>query len=183
MNSILFRQSIIEISISLIIGLLALTSCFIFVTKYGKRKYGIQKYNLSFAILKASILFSAGYLIQAIIQPLTHTYRVLLSEEAYSIVEMLWYSLLYFLYFFSIGFAYTFITIVLSLKMFTLLTAKFARIHEADEIRDNNLSVGIITGVVVIVMSLLLKDGLIMLIESLMPFTDIPKFIWGVFVN
>jgi uncharacterized membrane protein YjfL (UPF0719 family) len=71
---------------------------------------------------------------------------------------------------------YAGLTIIISLKAYTYLSTKFLHIVEIEEIRNNNLAVGLITGIFVIIMSILLKQGLALLIESLIPIPEFPKF-------
>jgi len=175
MNSKLLQLSLIEILISIVLGITVLIFSFWFMTLYGRKKYKIETFNLSYAILKASVLFSVGYLMESVIQPLISTFRLLTGIESLAYWEMILKSIGYLSLFFVIAAFYAFLTIAVSVRAFTYLIRKFLHINEANEFRKDNIGVGIITAVIVIVMTLLLKSGLVILIESLIPFPDIMK--------
>ena len=56
--------------------------------------------------------------------------------------------------------------------MFTYMTNK---INEFDEIRKNNIAVGIITATLVISISIIIKESIYLLLESFVPYPEIPK--------
>jgi hypothetical protein len=176
MNTNLFKMALVEIGFSLLIGLLMLFISFSLITVFAKRKYGITYYNTSFAVLKASILFSVGFLMHSVIEPLNYAFRIIVSDNNQTdfgiILSLAGTAGLYFL----IGGIYSVVVVVISLKVFTWLTTVFNDISELEEIRKDNLSVGIITGAVVIVMALLLKNGLVVLLESLTYLPELTKF-------
>lgn len=176
MNTDLFKMALVEIGFSLLIGMLILFISFSLITVYAKRKYGIAYYNTSFAVLKASILFSVGFLMHSVIEPLNYAFRVILSGNNLSdfgmIMSLAGAAGLYFL----IGGIYSVIVVLISLKTFTWLTTVFNKISELEEIKKDNLSVGIVTGAVVIVMAILLKNGLVVLLESMTYLPELTKF-------
>ncbi len=169
-------MALVEIGFSLLIGMLILFISFSLITVFAKRKYGIGYYNTTFAILKACILFSVGFLMHSVIEPLNYAFRVIVSDGGSSGIGLL-LSLagaagLYFI----IGGLYSIIVVLISLKIFTWLTSFFNKISESEEIKKDNLSIGIVTGAVVIVMALLLKNGLVLLLESMTYLPELTKF-------
>jgi len=60
----------------------------------------------------------------------------------------------------------------LSVKLFTLMTKS---INEFEEISKNNIAVSILTATIIISISLLVKDSLYLLLESFVPYPDIPR--------
>ena len=49
-------------------------------------------------------------------------------------------------------------------------------IKEFQEIQKNNVAVAIFTGVIVISISIMLKDSLYFLLDTFVPYPDVPKF-------
>lgn len=170
MNTNLFLLAIVQIGSSLVLGMSVMLFSFTIINRYAKWKYSIEQYNLSFAIIKAGILFSVGFLMQAVIQPVMQTVRVYLGEENQNFWDILLYGAGHFALFFLIAAIYSILIVVISLWLFTLLTSVINKVEEAEEIKNNNLSVGIVTSVVLVVMSILLKDGLALLLESIIPY-------------
>lgn len=176
MNTDLFNMALVEIGFSLLIGMLILFFSFSLITVYAKRKYGIAYYNTSFAILKASILFSVGFLMHSVIEPLNYAFRVIVSDGDVSgiglVLSLAGAAGMYFL----IGGLYSIVVVLISLKLFTWLTSVFNKISELEEIKKDNMSIGIVTGAVVIVMAILLKNGLVVLLESMTYLPELTKF-------
>jgi uncharacterized membrane protein YjfL (UPF0719 family) len=63
---------------------------------------------------------------------------------------------------------------VLSIFLFTYLTKG---INEFDEIKENNKAVALITAVIIISISFIMKDSMIFLIETFIPYPSIPNLI------
>ncbi|MEM6299434.1 MAG: DUF350 domain-containing protein, partial [Bacteroidota bacterium] len=61
---------------------------------------------------------------------------------------------------------------VISIKLYVYLT----HFDEFEEIRQNNIAIGILTGVIMIVISMFVKDSVIQLMESLVPYPEVPRF-------
>ena len=60
---------------------------------------------------------------------------------------------------------------------FTLFSLMTRGIKEINEIEKNNIAVSLIIGVVIIAISIMVKDSLYLLLESFVPYPDIPKFL------
>ncbi len=64
-------------------------------------------------------------------------------------------------------------TSVIGFKAFDLITKD---VNEADQIKKGNVNVAIIGGAIIFVLSLFIKYGVIQLLESFIPYPDIPVF-------
>ena len=173
MNSKAIIIALFQIGGGLILGLIILFSCFKIIRFLAKKRYKIEDFNTSFALVTGSILFAVGYFMTSIIEPIITTFRQLIKQEpalGTVILKGAGYMLLYF----GITTLLSFIVILISYLLFTLFTTN---INEAREIKNNNIAIGIILGVVIIVMALLVKDGVVMLTDSLIPFPALPKSI------
>jgi hypothetical protein len=172
MNTELFYYSIAEIGISIIIGVLLLFVTYKLIDRLVRRKYNITLDNISFSIFSASILFSVAYLISGIKAPILNSLRMISDNPEYdgSIVID--------------GFKYTFLFLLiviitislinfLSVKLFTIMTKN---INEFEEISKNNIAVSILTATIIISISLLVKESLYLLLESFVPYPDVPRF-------
>ena len=171
MNTGLLILSLFYIGVGLIFGVVILFLCFKFISFWMRKRYGLKEYNTSLSILVGSILFSVGYFMKSAVGPVIDTFRTLMREDEQLftiIVKCGGYMLLYFL----ISSVFSFIVITVSIFLFTLFTRN---IKEMEEIKNNNIGIGIILGVVIIVLSLLVGDGFIQLTESIIPFPSLPK--------
>lgn len=171
MNKELFFYSIAEIGISIFIGILLLFITSKIVNKFVKKKYNIHIDNISYAIFSSSILFSVAYLINGVKAPILNSLRMITKNPNYDGSLIL------------DGFKYTgtfliiiIITIIfinfLSIKLFTLMTKE---IVEFEEISKNNIAVSIIMATIIISISLLVKESLYLMLESFVPYPEIPK--------
>ena len=171
MNTEVFYYSIIEIVISLFFGVLLLYLTYKVIDKLVRRKLEISLDNISFSIFASSILFSVAYLISGIKSPILNSLKMLGDNPEYEgslILDGFKYSGLFLsLMIISIG-----LVIFISIKLFTYMTAN---IDEFKEIQKNNIAVAIITATIVISISMLIKESLYLLLESFVPYPDIPN--------
>jgi uncharacterized membrane protein YjfL (UPF0719 family) len=171
MNTEVFYYSIIEIVISLFFGVLLLYLTYKVIDKLVRRKLEISLDNISFSIFASSILFSVAYLISGIKSPILNSLKMLGDNPEYEgslILDGFKYSGLFLsLMIISIG-----LVIFISIKLFTYMTAN---IDEFKEIQKNNIAVAILTATIVISISMLIKESLYLLLESFVPYPDIPN--------
>ena len=64
------------------------------------------------------------------------------------------------------------ITNVASIGLFTIMTKG---INEVEEIKKENIAVSIITAALMVCISLMVKDSLVLILESFIPYPDIPR--------
>jgi len=171
MNTELFYYAIAEIGISIFIGISLLFFTYKLIDKFIKRKFDIKLDNISYSIFSSSILFSVAYLISGIKAPILTSLRLISENPKYDgtlLLDGLKYTLLFLL---IVVIAIAFINF-LSVKLFTLMTKS---INEFEEISKNNIAVSILTATIIISISLLVKDSLYLLLESFVPYPDIPR--------
>jgi len=171
MNTETFFYSILEIGISIFLGVTILYLSYRIIDKVIRQRLKINSNNISYALFVSSILFSVSYLIAGIKSPILNSMRLLIDNPQYEgsiILDGLKYSLLFL---FIIIITIT-ITILISIWLFTLMTNK---INEFDEIKKNNIAVGIITAVLVISISILIKESIYLLLDSFVPYPEIPN--------
>ena len=171
MNTELFFYSIIEILISLVLGVFLIYITYRLLDKFIKRKYTISRTNLSFATFSSSVIFSVAYLISGIKAPILNSLRILSKDLEYEgslILDGFKYSLL-FLVIIIIAIS---LIIFLSIHLYTRMTKE---INEFKEIEANNIAVGIILGIIVISISLLIKESVYLMLEAFVPYPEVPR--------
>ena len=173
MNQKIFYYGLLELGISILIGVCVLYITYIATCKLVKEKYDIKDNNISYAIFSSSVLFSVAYLISGIKAPILNSVRMIQDQANYDgiiLLDGLKYTGLFLLI--------IFITIILinliSIFLFTIMTKN---IKEFDEIKNNNIAVSIVTAIVIVSISLLAKDSLYLILEAFVPYPDMPNFL------
>jgi uncharacterized membrane protein YjfL (UPF0719 family) len=168
MNPNIALLAIIEIISAITIGIFILALTYKIVQWVGRKYYGIKDYNLSYSIFVSAIIISVGIMISGIVQPLISSFR-LLNKSADSFTLAFEYIATGAIY---IAIAYT-ATILIGL-ISTFLYSKLTPIDEFEEIRKNNVGVSLIISSILITLTLLTKDGVILLIEAIIPYPELP---------
>ena len=173
MNQSVFFYSLIEIGISLVLGLILLYTTFRIIDKFIRRKYNIELNNVAYSIFTSAVLFSVAYIVSGIKSPILNSLRLLQDQVGYDgvlIIDILKYSSLFLL---VIIIAIAMVNFI-SISLFTLMTKD---VKEFEEIKNNNIAVSIITAVVIISISILVKDSLYLLLESFVPYPEVRSFL------
>jgi uncharacterized membrane protein YjfL (UPF0719 family) len=168
MNYNIALLGLIEILSAISIGAMILSITYKLVSWVGSRYYGISSHNLAFSIFLASMLFAVGYMVSGVIAPLLSSFRLLSSHET------AWLTTFRFIGIGAIYITIAFAAAILIGLLSTALYAKLTPIKEWEEIRNNNTGVAIIIGVIVITLTLMTKGGVILIIESLIPYPELP---------
>ncbi|MEP1095428.1 MAG: DUF350 domain-containing protein [Cyclobacteriaceae bacterium] len=168
MNSNIAILGLIEIFSAITIGIFILALTYKIVQWVGRKYYQIKEYNLSYSIYTAAIIISVGIMISGIIEPLISSFR-LLNRQSDSFVLAFKYIGTGAIY---IGIAYT-ATILIGL-ISTFMYSKITPINEFEEIRKNNVGVAVIVSSTIITLTLLTKSGVILLIEAIIPYPQLP---------
>lgn len=170
MNNELFFYGILHLGLSLLLGIFVLYFAFNRVTKFLTKKYEFKFDNIAFALFISAIIFSVGYLLSATTQPILSVIRILkMSPNA----NIFWETSKYIGLFLFIGIAVTLIVNGVAIYFFTALTRQ---INEFMELKNNNIAVGIIIAVVIITISVMVRDGLISVMEAFIPFPQNSNF-------
>ncbi len=169
-NDELFFNSITQLIISIIIGTIVLYSSYKIIDRYIRKKHNIDLNNTAYGILCASILFSIGYLITGVKDPIINSVELIQRNPDFSgsvFFEGLKYSGL----FLAISvFVIWFINLI-SIYLFTIMTKD---VKEFEEIKNNNIAISLITAAIVISISLMVKSSLYLILESFVPYPDMP---------
>ena len=171
-NDDLFFNSIIQLLISVIIGTIVLYTTYKLIDKYLRKKHKIEIDNTAYGILCSAILFSVGFLISGIKDPIINSIDLIQRNPDFSgsvVFEGLKYSGL----FLSISIFIIWIINVLAIYLFTIMTKD---LNEFEEIKNNNIAVSLITAAIVITISLMVKSSLFLMLEAFVPYPDMPTF-------
>lgn len=168
MNSNIAILGLIEIFSAITIGIFILALTYKIVQWVGRKYYRIQEFNLSYSIFTSAIILSVGIMISGILQPLVSSFR-LLNKQTDSFTLAFKYLATGAIY---IAIAYT-ATILIGL-ISTFLYSKLTPIDEFDEIRENNIGVALIISSILITLTILTKSGVILLIEAIVPYPQLP---------
>ena len=165
MNSKTALLAVIEILSAISIGVFILALTYQLVKYIGRKKYDIQAGNLAYSIFTASILFSIGYMVSSVIQPLLSLFRLLAAaqDDSFKLAITFIGSGAGYI---ALAFAAGVVICFLSVFIYTSITP----LDEFAELRNNNIGVALIVGTITITLALLTRDGVSLLIESLIPY-------------
>jgi uncharacterized membrane protein YjfL (UPF0719 family) len=167
MNSKTALLAVIEIISAISIGVFILALTYQTVKYIGRKKYDIQPGNLAYSIFTAAVLFAIGYMVSSVIQPLISLFRLLAANENDSFklgLSFIGNGAIYIAMAFVAGVLVCF----LSVAIYTSITP----LDEFAELRNNNVGVALIVGTITITLALLTKDGVALLIESMIPYPE-----------
>ena len=173
MNEEIFYYGLLELGISILLGVLVLYISYRVVDKLIRKKYNIEINNTAYAIFCSSVLFSVAYLISGVKAPILNSVRMIQDQANYDGIILL-DGLKYTCIFLAIILIVITLVNLLSILLFTLMTKN---INEFEEIKKNNIAVSIITAIVIVSISLLTKDSLYLILESFVPYPEIPNFL------
>ena len=170
MNQKLALLAIVEILSSISIGVFILFITYRFMKVVGKKSFGIEKVNLAYSIFMASVLLAVGYIVSGVIGPLLSAYRLLIDLKETNLEIVLTF-LSYGGIFVSVAYLIAIFVMTIGILFYVTLTTK---VQEFKELRENNVSVAVIVGTIIFVLALFVKDGSILLIESIIPYPELP---------
>lgn len=166
----LIELAVLQLGLSLFLGIAILYLTYQIVRKIVAKRYQITEHNTAFSIFLSAILFSVGYIVSSVVEPLLSTFRML-SGSISTISTLIFEFSKYLLFFFSISTLIALVINAIGIYLFTWLT----HINEFEEIKKNNVSAAITTAVIIIVITLFAKDGVVFLLESIVPYPSMPQ--------
>lgn len=169
MNIKIAILAIIEIIASLSIGVIILYFTYKILKYTGKKLYDIQHNNLAYSIFMASVLFAVGYMVSSVVQPIVSSFRIL-SNNTQGTVELVYTFLGYGALYVAIAFIAGIVVSLTGAAFYSYLTP----IDEFNEIKNNNIGVAIIVSAIIITLVLMSKSGVTLLIESIIPYPELP---------
>ena len=169
MNIKIAILAIIEIVASLSIGVMILFFTYKVLKYIGRKRYDIQNNNMAYSIFMASVLFSVGYMVSSVIQPIVSSFRILSNTTA-DTGELIYTFLGYGALYVTIAFIAGIVVSIAGATFYSSLTP----IDEFKEIKNNNVGVAIIVSAIIITLILMSKSGVTLFIESIIPYPELP---------
>ncbi len=164
--------SIIQFLLAFGIGISSLFVLYRIIRYFMKKIYKIENENTAFAIFQVGIIISGAFILSSIISPALNATRFLNPNNTFTL-ESLLSTFGYITLFVFIGFFCA--ILVISSGLFVLFN--LTKIDEGQEIKNNNISVALITAAVVIGLSIIVDEYVGILCEALIPYPQIPTFI------
>lgn len=172
MNHKIALLGIVEILSALSCGIVILLITYKILKYYARKKLNIDHSNTAYNILTAGILFSVGYVLSGVIKPILSSYRILSDTDiskAKLIVDFLFSGGLYIL----IGYVFSLIISILGITIYINMTS----VNEIKELKENNIGVALVLTAIIITLSLMCSDGIVLFIESFIPYPKLPPSI------
>lgn len=170
MNVNLTLLAFIEIVSSLTTGVIILYITYVLLRVLAKKRFGLEENNTAFRIFMSGVFFAVGHMINGVIQPMLTSFRLLNSRAESSldfILSFMSYSTIYVV----IAYLSSILISLLGISFYQWLTP----INEFKEIKNDNWGVALVTSVIIIILSLMAKDGVVLLIESIIPYPELPE--------
>jgi uncharacterized membrane protein YjfL (UPF0719 family) len=165
MNIKLSLLAIVEILSGLSIGIVIMIITYQLLKLIGRRRYDIHQNNVAYSIFMASVLFSVGYMVSGVIQPLLSLFRIMATDET-TTSQLLFSFLAYGAIYIAASYTAGVIVSMVGITIYTSLTP----IDEFAEVKNDNVGVALIVGTIIIVLTLLTRDGVNLLMESQVPY-------------
>ena len=149
MNIKLSLLALIEILSGLSIGIVIMIITYQILKWIGRKRYDIHQNNVAYSIFIASVLFSVGYMVSGVIQPLLSLFRIMAASDA-GLAELLLSFLGYGAIYIAASYTAGVIVSLLGITIYTWITP----IDEFAEVKNNNLGVALIVGTIIIVLTM-----------------------------
>lgn len=179
MDLILFITGIVQIALSLIIGvffIFAATKIFQNLVKGIDENEELKNNNVAVAILNGAIVISLILVVQNSVESAIIIFGNTLRNPDAEILTYLQSALIMLLHIILSGFI-AFIAIYIAMHIFLWLTKD---LDELKEIKGNNIAVSILLGIIIISIALLLQPGIKTILDSLIPFPPVSLIDIGV---
>ena len=165
MNIKLSLLAIVEVLSGLSIGIVIMIITYKMLKWIGRRYYDIHQNNVAYSIFVASVLFAVGYMVSGVVQPLLSLFRIMAASES-STTALLFSFVGYGSVYIAASYTAGVVVSLLGITIYTGLTP----LDEFAELKNNNLGVALIVGTIIIVLTLLTRDGVNLLMESQIPY-------------
>ncbi len=163
MNTIVIIQTIV----AYVIGILSLVMVNNILNGYLRRRFDISERNLAYGVLQIAIILSTSLILSSVIDPGVNAIR-LLNQGDQNITKIA-ISVGYVFLFMLIGILFTFITIGTS--VFALF--QMTHVNEWSEIKNNNYVIAMISGAIILGLSIIMDNYVGNLCEAIVPYPDI----------
>ena len=129
----------------------------------------LKKNNIAVAILNASIIIALVIMVKNAIEPAITVFSLTLRNPEATYITFLQTAGIMLMQIILAGII-SYISIYLAINLYTYLTKD---LDELSEIKNNNIAVSIVFGVVIVAISLLMQQGIKSILDALIPFPSI----------
>jgi len=169
MNTKIALLALIEIISALSMGVTMLFITYKGLKYLAIKRYSIEKNNLAYSIFMSGVLLSVGIMMSGVVDPLLSVFRVLSSNSSETTSAILFSFIFNGGKYIAIAYVLSVIIIIIGVSIYVNLTP----IDEFKEIKNNNIGVAIIVVTIIITLTLMSKDGVILFIESIVPYPNL----------
>lgn len=171
MNTQLFGLALIEIVLTITISVIVFFVSYKILKMLFFKNENITGENIAFTIFTSGIFLSIGLILSEIIPSISNVIRLSTTQtEATDVFEIVKYSGLYLF----IGFI---ISVIINSSVFLLFSVLTKNVNEFKEIQRNNIAVAVLVVSILISITLIAKDGIALLISSLIPYPEVSNFL------
>jgi hypothetical protein len=171
-NTDLLLLAALQLFLSLFIGVGIMFITIRILKKWVKSKFNIEDSNIAFAILTCSALFSAGYILLGAMQPILTTLRILSKTstgKAGLFISGSGYIVLYIV----LGLLISVVANIVTISLYNSFTKD---VDEMKEISEGKLTTALVTGTILVVVSLFVRDAYTLVLETFIPYPQLPIF-------
>lgn len=172
MDISLLAAGVLQLILSLFIGLVFIYAGFKFFHKRIKAINEIEelkKNNIAVAILNASIILALVIMVKNAVEPAITVFSMAIRNPNATYISFIQMAGIMLVQIIVAGLI-AYISIYIAINLYTHLTKE---IDELSEIKNNNIAVSIVLGIVIISISLLMQQGIKSILDALIPFPSL----------
>ena len=172
MDLSLLLAGVLQLLLSLFIAIVFIYAGFTFFHKRIKTINEIEelkKNNIAVAILNASIILALVIMVKNAIEPAITVFSLALKNSDATLASFFQMAGIMLIQIIVAGII-AYISIYLAINLYTHLTKD---IDELGEIKNNNIAVSIVLGVVIISISLIMQQGIKSIFDAIIPFPTV----------
>lgn len=167
--------ALLQLTLAIVLGVAVLYGTYRLLRRIVYRRQAPTSPQTAFAIFAGAIMFSVGYLVSSVVEPLLSTFRSL-SVDASHPWELVFDFARYLLFFLLISSTVALLVNLLGTFLFTRFTRD---VDELQAIRDNDVAVAITTGIIILVITLFARESVVFLLESIVPYPALKGEVFG----
>ena len=163
MNVLILIQALLAFSI----GMASLFTVYKVLDSYLKKQFEVTELNMAFSVFLTGILLATANLLSSVVSPAMNAIRFL-TQDSLSVAAVA-SSAIYIISFLLIGLIASLLVTWGGVTIFFQVT----KVDEMEELKKNNAATALITAAFVLGISIVLRDYVGHLCESLVPYPDV----------
>ena len=163
MNVLILIQALLAFSI----GIASLFTVYKVLDSYLKKQFKVTELNMAFSVFLTGILLATANLLSSVVSPAMNAIRFL-TQDSLSVAAVA-SSAIYIISFLLIGLIASLLVTWGGVTIFFQVT----KVDEMEELKKNNAATALVTAAFVLGISIVLRDYVGHLCESLVPYPDV----------